>query len=162
MPRKKIIETFNLSSKHRKAWDKENMKKAVTAVREKRMGTLKTTKTFGVPRITVQRLAQMDNFTVEQAVEIKLGRGTVLSSEMKEALVCYVLEMEVRFYGLTRKDFHLAERNGIRHPFEKTCTAGRGWLNLFLKKHKNTLSIRKPTEASFAHAEGFNRDSVVL
>ena len=137
MPRKKLMVTSNLSPKKRKTWNTDNMKRAVQAVREKSMGTLKAAKTFGVPRTTVQRLAKMDHLSVEQAVQIKLGRGTVLNSELEETLVRYILEMEVKFYGLTRKDikrmaFNLAEINGINHPFGNTKAAGRGWLDLFL------------------------------
>ncbi|XP_018564328.1 uncharacterized protein LOC108905788 [Anoplophora glabripennis] len=107
----------------------------------------------------------MDYLSVEQVVQIKLGRGTVLNSELEETLVRYVLEMEAKFFGLTRKDikrmpFTLAERNGIKHPFGNTKAAGRGWLDLFLQRHKNTLSIRKPTETSLARANWFNKESV--
>ena len=165
MPRKKLMVTSNLSPKKRKTWNTDNMKRAVQAVREKSMGTLKAAKTFGVPRTTVQRLAKMDHLSVEQAVQIKLGRGTVLNSELEETLVRYILEMEAKFYGLTRKDikrmaFNLAERNGINHPFGNTKAAGRGWLDLFLQRHKNTLSVRRPTGTSFARAKGFNKESV--
>nr|CAI5869873.1 unnamed protein product [Callosobruchus analis] len=129
------------------------------------MGTLKAAKTFGVPRSTVQRLAKMNNLSVDQTVEIELGRGTVLDLELEEALVSYILEMEAKFYGLTRKDvqrvaFSLAERNGIEHPFGSTQIAGRGWLDLFLQRHRKTLSIRKPTGTSFARARGFNKENV--
>ncbi|CAH1965368.1 unnamed protein product [Acanthoscelides obtectus] len=72
--------------------------------------------------------------------------------------------MEAKFYGLTRKDvkrmaFYLAEKNGIRHPFGNTQTEGRGWLDLFLQRHK-ILSVRKPTGTSFARARGFNKETV--
>lgn len=40
--------------------------------------------------------------------------------------------------------FNLAERNGIKHPFGDTKTAGRSRLDLFLQRHINTLSVRKP------------------
>lgn len=155
----------NLRAKKRKTWDIEDMKRAVQAVREKSMGTLMAAKTFGVPRTTVQRLAKMEHLSVEQAVQIKLGRGTVLNRELEETLVRYILEMEAKFYGLTRKDikrmaFSLAERNGIKHPFGDKQTAGRGWLDLFLQRHKNILSVRKPTGTSFARARGFNKESV--
>ena len=44
--------------KIRKQWNEENMAKAITAVREKRMGTLKAAKFFGVPRTTLQALSK--------------------------------------------------------------------------------------------------------
>ncbi|CAH1964872.1 unnamed protein product [Acanthoscelides obtectus] len=104
MPRRKVIVSRKLSAKKRKTWDVDHMKRAVRAVREKKMGALKAAKTFGVSRTTVQRLAKMDHLSVEEAVQIKLGRGTVLTPELEEPLVRYILVMESKFYGFTRKD----------------------------------------------------------
>nr|CAI5828493.1 unnamed protein product [Callosobruchus analis] len=73
------------------------MEKAVSDVREKRMGTLKAPKTFGFPKSTVPRLAKMNNISVDQTAEIRLGRGTVLDAELEEALISYILEMEAKF-----------------------------------------------------------------
>ncbi|XP_030751456.1 tigger transposable element-derived protein 1-like [Sitophilus oryzae] len=107
----------------------------------------------------------MEHLSVDEVVKIKLGRGTILNTDLENNLVQYILEMEAKFYGLTRKDiqrmaFCLAEQNGFKHPFGITQAAGRGWLDLFLQRHKNILyiSIRKPT--SFARARGFNKQSV--
>ncbi|CAH1955836.1 unnamed protein product [Acanthoscelides obtectus] len=77
MTRRKVIVSRKFSAKKRKTWDVDHVKRAVRAVREKTMGTLKAAKTFGVPRTTVQRLAKMDHLSVEEAVQIKLGRGTM-------------------------------------------------------------------------------------
>ncbi|VEN43752.1 unnamed protein product [Callosobruchus maculatus] len=81
MPRKRVIVSYKRSAKKRQALDKEDMKKAVSAVREKRMGTLKAAKTFGVPRTTVQRLAKLDHLSVDQAIQIKLGRDAQIKKE---------------------------------------------------------------------------------
>lgn len=118
---------------------------------------------FSVPRTTLQRLCKSD-LTPEDAINIKLGRRTVLGEELERALAQYVLEMEAKFYGLTRKDlkrmaYSLAIQNGIKHPF-KNNVAGRGWLDLFLGRNKDVLSIRRPTGTSFSRAKGFNKENV--
>lgn len=78
----------------------------------------------------------------------------------------YLILMEKKFFGLTRKDvenlaYRLAIANGLRNPFsDQTGSAGRKWLDLFLKRHKNTISVRKLTGTSIAMIRGFNKESV--
>lgn len=162
MPRARRIDK---REKKRKVWNPENMRQAIQAVRERRMGTLMAAQTFNVPRSTVQRLAKMDHLNPEEATNIKLGRKTVLGDELEEELVRYILLMESKFYGLTRGDlqrmaYSLALRNGKQHPFGNSMQAGRGWLDLFLKRHDNILSLRRPTGTSFARACGFRKENV--
>ncbi|GBP91254.1 hypothetical protein EVAR_64051_1 [Eumeta japonica] len=153
-------------SKHlRKDWDEEQMVKAIKMVREKKMGTLKAAKTFNVPRTTLQRLTYKTDLTPEEAAATKLGRKTVLGTQLENVLVEYVLTMESKFYGLTRSDlrrmaYMLAKRNNLPNPFQESGLAGKTWLRLFLKRHKDKLSVRKPTGTSFARAFGFNKDNV--
>ncbi|GBP38960.1 hypothetical protein EVAR_95579_1 [Eumeta japonica] len=153
-------------SKHlRKDWDEEQMVKAIKMVREKKMGTLKVAKTFNVPRTTLQRLTYKTDLTPEEAAATKLGRKTVLGRQLENVLVEYVLTMESKFYGLTRSDlrrmaYMLAKRNNLPNPFQESGLAGKTWLRLFLKRHKDKLSVRKPTGTSFARAFGFNKDNV--
>ncbi|KAL0858570.1 hypothetical protein ABMA27_012420 [Loxostege sticticalis] len=73
--------------------------------------------------------------------------------------------MESKFHGLTRSDlrrmaYMLAKRNNLPNPFQESGLAGKTWLRLFLKRHKDKLSVRKPTGTSFARAFGFNKDNV--
>ncbi|KAG5895983.1 hypothetical protein JTB14_005092 [Gonioctena quinquepunctata] len=53
--------------------------------------------------------------------------------------------------------YQLVVRN---NPFGDKSEAGRAWLDYFLQRHKETLSIRKPTGTSYACANGFNVESV--
>ena len=131
---------------------------------KKKRGYLKAAKTYNLPRQTLFRLSK-SSMEPEKDVLMKLGRKTVLGDDLENELVKYVLEMEVRFYGLRRMDlrrmaYQVAHKNNIQHPFGKCEVAGRAWLDLFLARHKDKLSIRKPTGTSFARAAGFNRDSV--
>lgn len=83
-------------------------------------------------------------------------------------LVNYLLVMEERFFGFTRADvrhfaFELAKKNSIQHPFNITAgTAGRGWYDLFLRRHKDVLSLRKAGGTCVARVHGFTRSSVKI
>lgn len=62
--------------------------------------------------------------------DVKTGRKPVFSVDTENTLVEYCLQMENRFFGLSRPDirrlaFRLAELNDVRHPFnEKNAKAG--------------------------------------
>lgn len=150
-------------AKKRKTWDPEQMKKAIDAVRSKTMGYKKAVKMFGVPRTTLRRLVH-DLGESEKIVEKPLGRKTVLPPNIEKKLVEYILLMEAKYYGLTRIDvrrmaYQLALKNNIPNNFTKEI-AGRSWLDLFLRRHKHELSLRKPLGTSFARVQGFNREAV--
>lgn len=137
---------------------------AINAISENKMGFLKASKEFSVPRTTLQRLVHL-GLSPEEAVYRKLGRKPIMSSEMEDELVQYLLTMEHKFYGLTRDDvwrlaFQLCKRNGADHPFTSDGVAGRAWFDLFLNRHKDVLTILKPTATSYSSANGFNKDAV--
>ena len=148
----------------RKRWNEEDMAKAIIAVREKKMGTLKAAKQFSVPRTTLQTLSKDTSLTPQLAASKKLGRKTVLGDKLEKMLVEYLLFMEATYFGFTITDlrrlaYQLAIRNGLPHPF-KADEAGRAWADLFLQRHKSVLSIRKPTGTSYARALGFTKEHV--
>ncbi|CAH2001885.1 unnamed protein product [Acanthoscelides obtectus] len=139
------------SKTKRKDWNAENMAQAITLVREKQMGYLRAAKHFGVPRTTLFRLCQKNESPPEEAAATTLGRKTVLGTTVENLLVDYILTMESKFYGLTRSDvrrmaYMLAKRNQLKNPFGDTGLAGKKWLKLFLKRHKDKLSVRRPTD----------------
>ena len=73
--------------------------------------------------------------------------------------------MESLFYGLTRRDvceidYQLAIKNDISNPFGTAGIAGKDWLKRFMQRHKNRLSIRRPTGTSNARVSGFNKEQV--
>ncbi|KAJ8935949.1 hypothetical protein NQ314_012571 [Rhamnusium bicolor] len=98
MPKSKVPD------KKQKQWNSDDMQRAIVAVRQQEMGTLKASKTFNVPRSTLQRSAKNVELDPEEAATIKLGRKTILGDEVEEELVRYILLTEAKFYGLTRKD----------------------------------------------------------
>lgn len=150
----------------RKKWSKVAMQQAIQAVKGKEMGYLKAAQTFTVPRSTLFRLVNKANTTPVEATDIKLGRRPVLSKNLEAKLVDYLLLMEKKFFGLTRQDvktlaYQLAVQNDLPNPFSSEKeTAGRKWLKLFMERHKNKISIRKPTGTSIHRAKGFNKQNV--
>ncbi|CAH1992741.1 unnamed protein product [Acanthoscelides obtectus] len=115
-------------------WDSTYMANAIAAVREKRMGYLKASQHFKVPR------------------------STLFDKNFESMPVDYALNMESKFYGLSQSDlrkmaYELAAKNNIPNPFTNQA-AGRYWLKGFLQR-KKTLTVRKPTGTSYARAHGF-------
>lgn len=57
--------------------------------------------------------------------------------------------------------YQLAIRSNLPNPFlTESKSVGRKWLDLFLKRHKNELGVRKPSGTSFASVKGFNKEAV--
>lgn len=88
----------------------------------------------------------------------------MLTKELEDELIRYLLHMKSKYFGLTRNDirnmaYQLAVKNNLPNPFGKE-TAGKGWLRLFMRRHSDTLSFRRPTGASFARAKGFSKENV--
>lgn len=146
-------------------WNRNAMEKAIRAVRNGEMGILLASKKFEVPHTTLQRHARSSK-SLNDIFSIKLGRKPVLNEFIETALVEYILEMESRMWGLTRRDirslaFQIAKKNKIANNFSIISeSAGNDWLKLFCRRHKDTLSIRTPTGTSFDRAKGFSRDNV--
>lgn len=155
------------AERKRKKWDAESMKKAVTAVREKKMGFLKASKSFNVPKSTLEDYVKNKEKDVEELCKIPLGRRCVLGAELEEELVLYCQRMEERFFGVTERDlkqlaFQLAVKYNIEHPFPLAkSAAGEKWIRNFLKRHPN-LSMRKPQSMALARAKGFSKENVTL
>jgi hypothetical protein len=100
---------------------------AIKECREKRMGYFKSAKTFKVPQSTLERYVKMGG-EPKALVSCNLGRKPVFSSEMENLLAQHCLDMEQRYFGITRKDvcrlaFSLCKENGLKNPFnsEKMC-----------------------------------------
>lgn len=150
-------------------WDKNDMENAVKAVKEGKMGIQMAAKNFHVPKTSLHRIARKKgNESVSKLLSTPLGRKPVFNQKMEAELVKYALEMESRFWGLTRMDirslaFELAKQNGIANPFSVAKeSAGKDWLSGFLKRHKKEISVRAPTGTSFDRAKGFTQENVNL
>lgn len=162
-----MVRTYKRTT-DRAQWSEETMTNAVKAVLENRMGTLLASKTFGVPRTTLQRKVnharQFPN--IPPKIKVALGpKTTVFTIAEEKELASYIVDMESRLFGLTARDvkvlaYQLAIRNGKAHPFKECMNmAGRDWLVGFLKRNPQ-LAIRKPESTSAARAAGFNKVNV--
>ncbi|GBP18462.1 Modular serine protease [Eumeta japonica] len=148
----------------RQKWCKEQMRKAVEAVRNKSMAFKKAVKFFSVPRATLRRLVHDSDLSSELVVQNSLGKKSVLSFDLEQKLVEYLLFMEQKYYGLTRMNvrrmaFRLATKNNIPNIFRNNI-AGRAWLDHFLRRHKDKLSLRKALGISQGRVQDFNRSAV--
>lgn len=149
----------------RRAWDPQAMVQAVAAIKEKKMGYLKASKTYNVPRSTLEDYVKHKTKDIQALLETKLGRKSVLGNDLETQLVKYCEVMEERFFGLKIQDikqlaFQLAIKNNIEHPFPLSKgAAGKKWLRNFLKRHP-TLSVRKPHSVSLSRAKGFTKEKV--
>lgn len=153
----------------RQSWDENSMRQAVEEVLEGRLGYLKASKEYGVPRTTIEaRVKKIKQGALNREDSAKKGLGRhkpVFSPAQEKELVEYILCMESRLFGLTLDAlrslaFELAQRNGMPNRFNKTKKkAGKAWLYAFLNRHPN-LKLRSPEPTSLARAMGFNRPSV--
>jgi hypothetical protein len=115
------------------------MCRAVRFVRSGEMGYLRASKYFLVPRGTLERYVKDISRSPEELVNVRLGRRAVLPSELENKLVEYCMTMDQRYYGLRHQNikrmaFHLAIRNGLKHPFtKKNQQLGRNGFDRFYK-----------------------------
>src|SRR6476469_9067624 len=78
-------------------WNQENMKKAIDDVTSGNMGFLLASKTYGVPKTTLERRVKNRNKTAMGVVKKVGGIKCVFSEEQEEELLQYVLKMEEIF-----------------------------------------------------------------
>ena len=153
----------------RQSWDEDSMRQAVEEVLEGRMGYLKASKEYEVPRTTIEaRVKKIKQGVLNREDSAKKGLGRhkpVFSPAQEEELVEHILSMESRLFGSTLDAlrglaFELADRNGLPNRFNKDKKkAGKAWLYAFLSRHPN-IKLRSPEPTSLARAMGFNRPSV--
>lgn len=149
-----------------KKWNPENMKNAIEAIKSKQMGYLKASKTFNIPKATLELYVKRGR-PLEEQCKLQIGRKPVLTAEMEEDLVQHCLDMDKRYYGLGIADirrlaYQLAIRNNLPHPFsKKDANAGKKWLRNFFKRHPN-ISLRKPQGISKNRIKGFTPENINL
>jgi hypothetical protein len=96
------------TTKRRRTWTNDQLKAAIEACMSGEIGYLKAQTTFGVPRGTLHRFIKLKksnpNLDFDDLLGIKLGRKPVFSLQLEKELTSYCLEMERRFFGLTKSD----------------------------------------------------------
>ena len=152
--------------KRLKSWDQESMIKAVTAIRKREMGFNKAEKLFNVPKTSLRRYVSMTNKTPEEAVLTKSGRKPVFTKSMEIELIQYLNEMESKYFGATKKDvralaFQLAKRKNLTNNFsELRGSAGKDWLQCFLQRQRNKITIRSLSETALSKMKGLCKSYV--
>lgn len=157
---------FRMSANKRKyyAWNETSMNLAIESVRKKRVGLNEASRMYGVPKATLKRRIDGANQKAREHVKIVGSEGD-LPPELETELCNHILEMESSLYGVTSTDirqlaFDLAEKNNLKHRFNKDKrTAGKKWYYAFMKRHPQ-LSLRQPRATSMSRATGFNRTAV--
>ncbi|XP_071646064.1 uncharacterized protein [Temnothorax longispinosus] len=149
--------------------DKEQLKKAVLAVRKDKMSVYAAAKQFDVRRTTLNNWLKKNNDEIENldnVVVLHKGHFSVMDSETEKTLVEYLVHCNDMYFGLSAKEtrglaFDLAKKLNLKVPasWEAARMAGEDWLSSFLKRHP-ILSIRKPEATSLACATSFNRTNV--
>lgn len=93
----------------------------------------------------------------------------IFTEEEEKELVNYIIKCSKMCYGKTTKDtrvlaYEMAKINSKNMPlsWEKNKAAGIDWLQGFLKRHNNDLSIRQPEGCSLSRASSFNEHNVNL
>jgi len=150
-----------------KSWDKENMIKAIKAVRNKEMGYLAAAKKYNVPCSTLCDYVR-PNWDPFQATQSKLGHKAIIPAALEEKLVEYLVLIEQKYFGCTRDNvrrlaFRLTVQNKIPNSFSIAReAAGKDWFKRFMKRHSDKLSLRQPTGTSTARATGFSKEQVMV
>ena len=94
-----------------------------------------------------------------------MGRHCALTDVIEKELSDHAMLLQTKMFGITRKElmalaFEIAEKNGIKHVFNKeTQTAGKTWFLGFMKRNP-WLSLRQPQSTSQARKEGFQETQV--
>ena len=141
-------------------WNLETLARANEAIKSG-ISIRKASMEYGVPFSVLQRYVKK---TVLNPGRVG-GFRPVFSCDFEEKLKTHILDLQLRFYGMTKKDirklaFTLAESLHLDHPFNKVKKmAGEDWLSGFLKRNAD-ISVRSPEPTSIARATGFNREEV--
>lgn len=95
------------------------------------------------------------------------GHRKVFTDEEENDLVNYLLLASRIYFGITKEGlstlaFEYASQNGKKFPesWQKNAKAGKQWVQDFLTRHREKLSLRKPQATSIGRAMCFNRPIV--
>lgn len=147
-------------------WDSTSMQRAIEAVKNEGMAFQTAAKQFNVPRNTLKRRVKDTNVDAKGNKKVLGKYRPVFNEEQENDLVQHLLDLEVRFFGVTSSDlrslaYQLAVKNNIPHHFNnESKMAGKDWVTGFKERHPE-LTLRKPEKTSAARAQAFNRPNVM-
>lgn len=154
----------------RKKWENKDMEAAISDVVKKVSSLNAAALRYKIPEPTLRRyFKNRVRLSEGEKIELKfpqnLGRfGKTFSGEQIEELKKYVIDIDKRAFGLSKKQFanicfDYAEKNNVNHRFNKEKKmAGEGFIRDFMKECG--LTMRKPESTSVARLMAFNRVNV--
>ncbi|XP_051176365.1 uncharacterized protein LOC127291335 [Leptopilina boulardi] len=137
-------------------WSEESLKTAIDAVKIKGMSVLAASKTYGIPRKTLERRIKNNNDK-----KGPLGPSSIFGIENERKLALHIIEMQKKGFSLTKTDvriiaYSFAEHLSLKHRFNKEeRKAGYDWLNLFLIRNKD-IKLKKSGRVSLAEDKAVN------
>ena len=138
-------------------WSKENLEKALTMIKSKKISISGASKRFGIPRRTIGGYVKSGDGSMK-----KNGRPPVLTQDQELDLVSRVVRLANVGFPLTSKVLRkcvyiFCAKNNIKQRFNdiKGC-AGRNWLKGFLKRHPD-IARRKAQHLNEARAQKLNK-----
>ncbi len=142
-------------------WAAASLQNAISAIRHNSMGIRKASRTFGVPKSTLQR--RVIGSLVETA---PASRPTIFTRDVESQLAGHILDMEARGFGLSVQDvcklsYDMADQLKVKHSFNiEKRKAGYDWYCGFMKRHPH-IALRKPEGLSALRATMLNKKRCV-
>lgn len=137
------------------------MKMAIEAVKNGAK-LRRTASQYGVPVMSLH-----DHIKKGADFVPRLGNKAVFTVEQEADMRNELLKLSKAFYGLTpaglrKAAFEFAERNQIKHPFNKEKKeAGKDWFYGFLRRNPE-ISIRVPEPTSISRITAFNATEMTI
>lgn len=141
-------------------WTEESLQAAISSVKNGEKTIYSASKTYGIPRKTLERRIKNDNDK-----KGPMGPTSMLGKQNEKKLVDHIKTMQSKGFPLTIDDvrsiaFQFAERLKIIHRFNKTTEkAGYDWMQMFLKRNPD-ITLRKSEGVSLARSQALNRVEV--
>lgn len=92
----------------------------------------------------------------------------VFTKEQESQLVDYIIKCSKINYGMTYTNirqlaYDYARQSACKHPeaWDSNRIAGIDWVQSFMKRHNNLLTLRKPENTSLSRATAFNKTNVM-
>lgn len=145
---------------------------AVTASPSSRISLREACKVYNVKLGALHK--HVSNYRKSETSEpfsynVRYDTKKVFSEVEEGALVDYLQTCAKMNYGLSKKSarelaYKYAVANKKKYPsqWDDNEIAGEEWMRLFLKRHIDKLSLRKPEATSLSRATSFNRTNVDL
>ncbi|CAH1971737.1 unnamed protein product [Acanthoscelides obtectus] len=152
---------YKRKSLERAKWTEEQLKSAMSTVKDEELSVRQAGKTFGIPRKTLEKQIKQN-----EDHKKKLGPDTSFGAAHENRLVRHIKEMQKSGFPLTRDDlrtiaYKFVVQLGLKHKFNNELQkAGYVWLHSFLIRHPQ-VSVRKAESLSLARCTAMSRNVVI-